>query len=380
MNLIGIIALVVALVAATLFIYPYLIYPISLMLLPARSIELAHSSGTDGSGFALFFCAYNEAKVIPEKLENLRALRARYPQLSIYAYDDSSTDGTLELLEAEPHLVNVVRGGGRTGKAHGMKRMVAACDATYLVFTDANVLLDLECIAELDRYYADASVGGICGSLHYIASEAATATEVTGGLYWRLEERTKGLESATGNVMGADGSIFSVRGSLYPTFPDTVQDDFTVSMSVVFSGQRLIKASSVIAYERLVAKSFDEAKRKVRIAARAYHTHSALRPGLRTMTPVDRYKYIGHKVLRWYGAVPLTIGFLGLVAAAAASGRAGVWAAAVIALLAIAARFLVKKFWEFGWELLAAVMCTFKGVIRARRGETYQTWTPPVSR
>ena len=41
--------------------------------------------------------------------------------------------------------------------------------------------------------------------------------------------------------MGADGSIFAVRRELYPDFPDTVQDDFTVSMSAVFAGRRLVR-------------------------------------------------------------------------------------------------------------------------------------------
>ncbi len=36
-------------------------------------------------------------------------------------------------------------------------------------------------------------------------------TAQAGSLYWRLEEHIKALESATGSVMGADGSIFAMR-------------------------------------------------------------------------------------------------------------------------------------------------------------------------
>src|SRR3546814_6771444 len=98
--------------------------------------------------------------------------------------------------------------------------------------------------------------------------DGESATASVGSLYWRIEERLKDEESRTGNVLGADGSIFSIRRALYPEFPDSVLDDLTVSMAVVFAGRRLVKAKDVIARERLVAGRGDEYRRKVRIAAR----------------------------------------------------------------------------------------------------------------
>ena len=100
--------------------------------------------------------------------------------------------------------------------------------------------------------------------------------------YWlglpKIDDNLQHLESRTGNVMGASGGLFSVRRELYPEFPDTVQDDFTVSMSVVFRGKRLIKARDVIAFERTVSRRDEELRRKVRIGARAFHTHRFLWP------------------------------------------------------------------------------------------------------
>src|SRR5690606_3537596 len=168
---------------------------------------------------------------------------------------------------------------GRAGKAHGMKRLAALAASDILVLTDANVLLAEDAIDRLLPYYADSQVGGVLGSLRYIGGDSS-ATASVGGLYWRLEEHLKDLESRSGNVMGADGSIFSVRRALYPDFPDDVLDDLTVSMAVVFAGRRLIKAQDVIAREMMVARREDEYRRKVRIAARSWHTHRHLRPQL----------------------------------------------------------------------------------------------------
>ncbi|MEX0426794.1 glycosyltransferase [Nocardioides sp. DS6] len=379
MTTVTVVSAMVAVACGLLFLYPYVIYPLTLRLLPKKPLSLGEA-GTDGAGFALFFCAYNEARVMPDKLANIRDLKERYPNLQVFAYDDASSDGTLQLLQAEPDLVTVVRGSGRTGKAHGMKQMVAQCRADYLVFTDANVILDVDCVAELGRYYADERVGGVGGSLHYISSAEGTATEAAGGLYWRLEEWSKALESATGNVMGADGSIFSVRRELYPDFPDTVQDDFTVSMAVVFAGKRLVKAPSVVAYERLVSDRADEARRKVRIAARAFHTHTVMKSGREAMSPVDKYKYAAHKMLRWWGAVPVSVGLLAALVFLASVGVPGLIALAAATVLTVAARVVVPKSSSFVWDLLVAVMSTLLGVLRARRGETFAVWTPPATR
>ena len=166
-------------------------------------------------------------------------------------------------------------------------------------------------------------MGGVCGTLRY-SGDAGSSTEAVGGLYWRLEESIKDLESRTGNVMGADGSIFSVRRATYPDFPDSVQDDFTVSMNVIFCGRRLTRRQDALAYEGLVSSSREEFRRKVRIAARAYHTHMHLRPGLRRMGWLDRYKYGSHKLLRWHSATWLALGAVAL--AVAVAGQLGILA------------------------------------------------------
>ncbi len=221
----------------------------------------------------LVFCAYNEEQSIGAKIDNIRVLRQRHPDLEVLAFDDASSDSTYEQLAAVPELLAVVRGQGRSGKAHGMKILASKASGEIMIFTDANVILREDAIDNLMAWYADPTIGGVCGSLHYLGEDESSTASV-GSLYWRIEEKIKLEESRTGNVMGADGSIFSLRRALYPTFPDTVLDDFTVSMAAVFNrGTRLIMVEDVVAYERLVVARGDEFARKIRIAARAFHTN-----------------------------------------------------------------------------------------------------------
>lgn len=357
--------------------WPFAVYPLILRALPTRPEQPVAGLPPSAS---LLFCAYDEGAAMPEKLANLTMLKQRHPALQIFAYDDGSSDDTAMQIAKTGDLVTLVRGPGRSGKAHGMKTLAAMAHGDVLIFTDANVLLDAEAIDRLLARYADPAVGGVLGSLRYIGDDES-ATASVGSLYWRIEERLKDEESRTGNVLGADGSIFSVRRALYPDFPDTVLDDLTVSMAVVFAGKRLVKASDVIARERLVAARGDEYRRKVRIAARAWHTHRHLVPRLRQMRAMDRFKYGSRKIVRWFGGIFLLTGAL---SAAALAWRVSPWlllalASVALLLLLIGARMRRGPLAALV-DILIAYAATLQGVARAMRGKTVAVWNPAKSR
>ena len=359
-----------------LFIYPYLIYPLVLRILSRKPVRAAPAE----FAVSLLFCAYNEVEALPDKIENLRKLRERMPDLEVLAYDDNSNDGSSELLAQAADVITVIRGAGRTGKAAGMKRLAALARGEVLIFTDANVILAPDAIANLLPYYADPDVGGVCGTLRY-SSDPMSATAQVGTLYWRLDEDLRLHESATGDVMGADGSIFSTRKSLYPSFPDTVLDDFTVSMSVIFAGRRLISAPDVIAYERSVARREEEVRRKIRIGARAFHTHMHLKSQIRRMSARNRFKYVSHKLLRWFGGLFLAAGAgFAVIAIALASPVVALGLVATGCLLLLASlRSRNGILAKFG-DILLSTFATLIGVVQGMRGRTVTTWSPAKSR
>ncbi len=359
-----------------LFLYPYLIYPLLLRTLRRKPVRVAPADFS----VSLLFCAYNEIEALPEKIKNLRALKERVPNLEILAYDDNSNDGSSELLAQAADIVTVIRGEGRTGKAAGMKRMAARAQGEILIFTDANVILSPDAIEHLLPYYADPEVGGVCGTLRY-SSDPESATAQVGTLYWRLEEGLRSNESATGDVMGADGSIFSTRKSLYPSFPDTVLDDFTVSMSVIFAGKRLISAKDVVAYERSVSRRDEELQRKIRIGARAYHTHMHLKSQIDRMSARNRFKYVSHKLLRWFGGVFLAAGgAFALIAIALVSPLMALALAGLGCLLLLVTLRAQNGILASIGDILLSTFATLIGVAQGRLGRTVATWSPAKSR
>ncbi|MEY4979978.1 MAG: hypothetical protein RLZZ352_2248 [Pseudomonadota bacterium] len=370
-------ALVILITCIFLVIYPYIVYPVLLKFIPDKKI---HRKEGHKLSATLVFCAYNEAQSMPEKLANIEKLKARHPELEVLAFDDGSNDSTYEQLVARPDLVRVVRGGGRNGKAFGMKQLAAQATGDIMIFTDANVTLREDAIDNLMAWYADPGIGGICGSLHYSGSDEST-TATVGGSYWRLEEYLKKEESRTGNVMGGDGSIFSLRRSLYPVFPDTVLDDLTVSMAAVFNGTRLIKVEDVVAYEGLVVKRAEEFSRKVRISARAFHTHLFLLPQLRKMSALDKFKYGSRKLIRWFGGLFLIVGaFAAMFAAYTVSLSAFLGLLLTGAVFVLVGLYAKKGIAATIMEIVIALFATLIGIFRAMRGQTFAVWNPAKSR
>lgn len=371
------IAIAVTFCCALLIVYPYAIYPIVLHLLPSKPVA---TDAAYNCQVTLVFCAFNEERSIAQKLANIEMLKKRHPQLQVLAFDDGSKDNTAELIAARPDLVTLVRGAGRNGKAYGMKILARMSQGDIIVFTDANVTLREDAIARLMQYYADPTVGGVCGSLRYYGEGQSSTAEI-GSLYWKLEEHLKKEESRTGNVMGADGSIFSLRRELYPEFPDTVLDDLTVSMAAVFSGHRLIKAEDVIAFEALVAKRGEEFARKMRISTRAFHTHLVMRPQLKKMAAADKFKYASRKMIRWFGGLFLILGvFSAVLTALKIYTMLGIGIALLLVFTVMIGMKATRGPLAAAIEVAMALVATLVGVFKAMRGQTFTIWNPAKSR
>lgn len=364
-------------------LHPFTTYPLSLRLLSWRR-RRPMRQGRRSQSVALCVCAYNEATVIEAKIQNMLAQRARAPQLELLVHIDASDDGTAEIARRYDDLVCVVESARRLGKTHGMNTLMAMTSADIVVFTDANVDFAPDAVAELVAPFADPEVGCVCGQLRYRQS-GASAAAAAGSLYWRLEEWIKQLESDTGSVMGADGSIFAIRRSLHTPPPADLIDDMHVSLSVLLAGSRIVRAPTAVAYEPAVSRSAEEFRRKIRIACQAFNVHRAMWPRLRTMPALDLYKYLSHKLLRWIAILPLGAATLlfGL-GAALAIDRFGdsIWlAAAAVVLAAVASATLLSRDGPFATirEILLAFLATFIGVLRSLSGQRFQTWEPPSS-
>lgn len=373
--------LVIACISLLFAMHPFVTYPLSLLALKAwRPRPAAVTADESQLTFAICMCAYNEAAVIEAKVLNLLALREREPDLQIYIYVDAASDRTAEILRRYAAQIHLHVSPERHGKTYGMNLLALQAKADILVFTDANVMLDMDCLRDLKRHFADPQLGCVCGNLNY-TNGAASVTASTGSLYWRFEESIKRLEADTGSTIGADGSIFAVRRALRRVPPDHIIDDMYVSLMVLVEGHRVIQAQDVRAYEESVTHSGEEFGRKVRIACQAFNVHRLIWPRLRQLDLLTRYKYVSHKLLRWVSIYFLALAAVAFLAALLSAGYFTL-ALSLVALAAFGAwlghRWSVKPFAQCV-DLLSALAGTGLGVWRSLRGERFQTWTPANS-
>lgn len=243
--------------------------------------------------------AYNEASCIEEKIKNTLALYYPHDKISFIFVTDGSSDETPQIVSRYPQI-KLLHAVQRRGKVAAVRRAMKEVQTEVVVFTDANTMLNREALLKLCQHYSDAKTGGVAGEkrVDIVAINDATAGE---GLYWKYESRLKKWESELYSVLGAAGELFSIRSSLYEAVPpDTIVDDFMISMKISLKGYRIRYEPGAYAIETGSTNISEEWKRKVRIAAGGVQSLLRLPQLLVSFEqPLLIWEYLSHRVLRW---------------------------------------------------------------------------------
>ena len=360
-----------------LSIHPFVTYPLSLMPFRRNSEPPAASDALPT--FAICVCAYNEERTIADKARNMIMLADTVPDCELFIYVDGATDRTVEKLQPFRDRINVVAADVRRGKSHGMNVLVGKCTADVIVFTDANVELDQAALRALAPWFSDPEIGCVCGHLIY-SNPDESAMASSGSLYWRIEEAIKQLESDAYSVVGADGSLYAVRRSAHHTVPDDIIDDFYVSMMILADGRRVVRAPLALAFEKSATNTYDEFRRKIRIACQAFNVHRLIWPRI-WRSPVLAYCYVSHRLLKWLIGYNLLLAAFFLVVAMMMV-FSPVMVLVLLALAAAAFAGLLAVRFGPAQKVLAMLLSfagTSWGVWRSMRGDRFQTWTPTPS-
>ncbi|HJV18783.1 MAG TPA: glycosyltransferase family 2 protein [Sediminibacterium sp.] len=243
--------------------------------------------------------AYNEAYCIEEKILNTLALDYPADKIDYIFVTDGSTDDTAVIVARYPQIRGMHK-DGRSGKIAAVHRAMQEVQTEIVVFTDANTMLNKEALRKICRHYSQADVGAVAGEkrVQIEASSDATAGE---GFYWKYESKLKQWDSELYSVVGAAGELFSIRTALYqPVEPDTILDDFMISMHIALKGYRIVYEPEAYASEKASANTREELKRKIRIAAGGIQSTIRLKELLLPWKrPLLSFEYISHRILRW---------------------------------------------------------------------------------
>jgi glycosyltransferase involved in cell wall biosynthesis len=291
-----------------LLVYIYVGYPAVVAFLASRPRVVGKDSAFLPA-VSILVPAYNEAVYIEPTLRNKLELDYPAGRLEIRVVSDASDDGTDEIVQrvAAGSSVPVLlyRQEPRRGKTAGINALARRGTGEILAFADANSIWAPDALRRLVANFADEDVGYVTGKMVYTQADGSV---VGGGCsrYMRFENWLRERETAIGSIVGVDGGIDAMRGSLYRPLRDDQLPDFVQPLLVVEQGRRVVYEPSAILKEPVLDESSGEFAMRVRVTLRALW---ALKDMAHLMNPLRygrfAWQLISHKLLRYLAFVPL---------------------------------------------------------------------------
>lgn len=379
-----------------LIAYTYMGYAVLLFFLNGiKSLFYWKRSGNEISRplpeVTLLIAAYNEIKIVQDKVQNTRELDYPKNKLKVVWITDGSNDGTPEFLKQYDEI-KVLHKPERKGKTAALNRAMETINTPFVIFSDANTMLDPKVISYLIAPFSDKKVGCVAGEKRIVKNVFEIAAGAGEGAYWKYESVVKKLESDFSTTLSAAGELYAFRSELYqPVDPDIIIDDFVISYNIARQGYLIKYEPKAFAVENSSANIHEELKRKIRIASGAMQTmlrYSSLfnifRHGFLS------FEFLSHKVLRWIVvpiAIPLII-ILNLVLCFQGNWQIPVYV--VILLLQVVFYFFVllglffeKKAtrWKvifFPYYLITINYAQYAGIIKFFRGKHNVVWEKAI--
>jgi len=335
---------VLLLICIGLVLYTYLGYGLvvwALIRMRPRRPPVVDVSDNFMPDVTLIVPAYNEVDCLPAKVAN--SLAQTYPRehIRFLFVTEGSTDNSDAYLRANyGDSIEILGGTERRGKVAAMNMAMQQVKTPIVIFTDANTQLNLDAVRNIVRHFRDPKVGAVAGEKRIQTTDSESAAGSGEGLYWKYESQLKKWDAELHTIVGAAGELFAVRTELYePVSPNTILDDFMISLLIAGRGYRVEYEPEAYALERPSFSIVDEQKRKIRIAAGGFQSIVWLKKLLNPFRyGVLTFEYVSHRVMRW-AVTPLCL--------------------PLILLLNIG--LVIRDGWFTGWGLLLAGQILFYG-------------------
>lgn len=280
-------------------LYPFVIFIIS------KFVKAVNYNKDNLPKVSLLIAAYNEEKVIEERLKNIASLDYDFSKIEVHIGSDCSSDKTNEILlkkQNEYNWLKIHLFEDRRGKASVLNDLIKFANYDIVVFSDANTEFKKDALKNLVYQFQEEKIGGVCGKLILTDDEVEKTESVEERKYWLYETVIKESESNLGLLFAANGGIFAIRKKLFEQIPikKAVTDDLFISLSVIGKGYKFVYAKDACAVESVGKDVTTEFKRKVRFSATNFQTmtlcfRSIIKQGL-----LISYAFFSHKISRWF--------------------------------------------------------------------------------
>jgi biofilm PGA synthesis N-glycosyltransferase PgaC len=251
--------------ALIIIAYIFIGYPLCLFI-GARLFNRRVETADIYPKVSLIISAYNEEKVIREKLENSLALDYPKDKLEIIVASESNDNTNAIVKEYADKGIILDYYADRQGKRATLFRAVPKVEGEIIVLSDANAQYQKDSIKKLVRNFNDKRIGCVSGRLRYKSKENSTGESESS--YWEFDMLLKLLSSKMLVLGGGvNGSIMAFRKELYNPIDKNRGDDFEIANRIEIAGWGVILESEAVSFEEASETTKQEFSRKVRLAA-----------------------------------------------------------------------------------------------------------------
>ena len=281
-----------------LIFYTYFGYPFIIMFL-ARIRPRNVDKKAIVAQVTLLIPAYNEERIIADKIQN--SLNLDYPKdnLEVIIASDGSTDSTVQI--AKKYLsygVKILEYPRHQGKTCLINKLMHEVKGEIIVFSDASGMLDASAIKEIVANFADPRVGCVCG-LYRMAQEDDSLASKGYYNYLDYDIDIKKHESRFNTILGAHGALYAIRKELFEPVPENLlNEDFYIPMRIVAKGYRAVYEEKAMVLDRLRYSWREEFRRRVRIGFGNWQQIFALKGNLGLSNGLVAWQFFSHKVMR----------------------------------------------------------------------------------
>jgi cellulose synthase/poly-beta-1,6-N-acetylglucosamine synthase-like glycosyltransferase len=222
---------------------------------------------------SIIVSAYNEAKVIRRKIQNIAALDYPPEQIEVIVLDDCSQDATGDIAAhtLKEYRLNgrVIRTPTRLGLNQSLNHAFQEARHPYICVTDSDVTLETKALKNavtVLAHFDDA--GGVTGRIVPVHHQVGVATNSESD-YRVYYDRSMLTESAFHSAFPGNGPLIIFKSFPHASIPVNYgATDANIVMNVIKQGKRLLYIPNAIIYEPVPETLSQQRLQKVRRATR----------------------------------------------------------------------------------------------------------------
>lgn len=294
-----------ALLILLFFLYPLVIYPLILLVLPKKK----HGSRNKKiNKVSVLIAAYNEEEHIVDCINSVLESRKGDLEIEILIGSDGSDDKTvIKANKIESDLVKVFD-FDRGGKNATINKLVEKANYDTLLFLDADFRLKKESIINIVDEFSNLDVGVIILPIEMIANEEQSNEGES--IYQKYESFIRKKESQISSCVNTLGGYIIEKETFELIGSNKYCDDLNSILTSIRKRKRVYFSQDNTILEVRESNFFEDFKRRKRLVGGGLSTIFAFKDLLSFQFGWNSFFLWSHKVLRWFSSIFLLLTFI----------------------------------------------------------------------